>query len=148
MKRILVALDGSKVAEEVLSEAIVVGRATGAELILLRAVGLPIEMPAEAWAHPEEELSRMLLRGAEVDLGRFGEAVPKEIRWRKQAELGTPWQAICAAARKDDVDLIVIGSHGFGVLDRLLGTTAARVVNHADRNVLVVRPKALRQPQS
>jgi len=33
----------------------------------------------------------------------------------------------------------VIGSHGYGGLDRLLGTTAARVVNHADRNVLIVR---------
>jgi nucleotide-binding universal stress UspA family protein len=37
------------------------------------------------------------------------------------------------------VDLIVIGSHGYDALDRLLGTTAAKVVNHADRSVLVVR---------
>ena len=35
--------------------------------------------------------------------------------------------------------LIVIGSHGYGGIDHLLGTTAARVVNHADRPVLVVR---------
>ena len=38
-----------------------------------------------------------------------------------------------------DFDLIVIGSHGFGTIDRILGTTAAKVVNHAERNVLVVR---------
>jgi nucleotide-binding universal stress UspA family protein len=36
--------------------------------------------------------------------------------------------------------LIVIGSHGYGGLDRVLGTTAARVVNHALCSVLVVRP--------
>jgi nucleotide-binding universal stress UspA family protein len=35
--------------------------------------------------------------------------------------------------------LIVIGSHGFSGIDRLLGTTAGRVVNHADRSVIVVR---------
>jgi nucleotide-binding universal stress UspA family protein len=35
--------------------------------------------------------------------------------------------------------LILIGSHGYSGLDHLLGTTAARVVNHADRSVLVVR---------
>lgn len=34
---------------------------------------------------------------------------------------------------------IVIGSHGHGGIDRVLGTTAAKLVNHADRNVLVVR---------
>jgi nucleotide-binding universal stress UspA family protein len=28
---------------------------------------------------------------------------------------------------------------GFGKLDRLLGTTAAKVVNHTDKSVLVVR---------
>ena len=52
--------------------------------------------------------------------------------------------AICSAAREHDVDLIVIGSHGYGILDRLLGTTAAKVVNHADRSVLVVRSHELR----
>ncbi len=50
-----------------------------------------------------------------------------------------PWDGICRAAREHDADMIVIGSHGYGALDRLLGTTAAKVVNHADRNVLVVR---------
>ena len=42
-------------------------------------------------------------------------------------------------AREEDVDLIVLGSHGFDVLDRIVGTIAAKVVNHADRAVLVVR---------
>ena len=39
-------------------------------------------------------------------------------------------------------DLIVIGAHGYGRLDRLLGTTASKVVNHADRDILVVRSSA------
>ena len=51
----------------------------------------------------------------------------------------TAWDGICHAARELDVDLIVIGSHGYGAIDRVIGTTAAKVVNHADRNVLVVR---------
>ena len=48
-------------------------------------------------------------------------------------------QVICGAAPTTDAGLIVIGSHGFGSLDRVFGTTAARVVNHADRSTLVVR---------
>jgi len=48
---------------------------------------------------------------------------------------------ICRTARELDADLIVIGSHGYGGIDRVLATTAARVVNHADRSVLVARPR-------
>ena len=41
----------------------------------------------------------------------------------------------------DTADLVVIGSHGYGGLDRLLGTTAAKVANRAPCSVLVVRGK-------
>ena len=37
-----------------------------------------------------------------------------------------------------DVDLIVVGSHRYHGLDRVLGTVATKVVNHADRSVFVV----------
>jgi nucleotide-binding universal stress UspA family protein len=53
--------------------------------------------------------------------------------------VGAPWEAVCNAARTTAVDVIVIGSHGYSGLDRLLGTTAARIVNHAPCSVLVVR---------
>lgn len=45
------------------------------------------------------------------------------------------------AAAKYDVDLIVVGSHGYHGWDRVLGTTASRVANLADRDVLVVRER-------
>jgi nucleotide-binding universal stress UspA family protein len=48
---------------------------------------------------------------------------------------------VCKEAHQEDVDLIMVGSHGYSGVDRLLGTTAAKVVNHADRSVLVVRMK-------
>jgi nucleotide-binding universal stress UspA family protein len=53
-----------------------------------------------------------------------------------------PWKAILGVAERLDVDLIVIGSHGYGGLDRVLGTNAARVVNLGDRSVLVVHAGA------
>lgn len=56
-------------------------------------------------------------------------------------QLATPWDGICRAARSHDVELVVIGAHGYGTLDRLLGTTSAKVVNHIDRDTLVVRER-------
>jgi nucleotide-binding universal stress UspA family protein len=35
----------------------------------------------------------------------------------------------------------VIGCHGYSGLDRVIGTTAGKVVNHADRSVFVVRER-------
>jgi nucleotide-binding universal stress UspA family protein len=52
--------------------------------------------------------------------------------------IGEPWRLILEVADALNVSLIVIGSHGYQGLDRVLGTTAARVVNSAKRNVLVV----------
>ena len=40
-----------------------------------------------------------------------------------------------------DVDLIVMGSHRYHGVERVLGTVASRIVNHADRNVLVVHER-------
>jgi nucleotide-binding universal stress UspA family protein len=56
-----------------------------------------------------------------------------------QVELGTAWRAVCDTAKADAVDLVVIGSHSYGGLDRLLGTTAAKIVDHAPCSVYVVR---------
>jgi nucleotide-binding universal stress UspA family protein len=59
--------------------------------------------------------------------------------WSASSPHSPPRDDICRTARELDVDLIVIGPHGYRGLDRVLGTTAAKVVNHAARNVLVVR---------
>lgn len=52
---------------------------------------------------------------------------------------GTPANAILAAASEAKVDLIIVGSHKPGLQDYFLGSTAARVVRHADCSVLVSR---------
>jgi nucleotide-binding universal stress UspA family protein len=54
---------------------------------------------------------------------------------------GDPWRRILDVAQELDVDLIIAGSHRYRGLDRVLGTTAAKLVNHADRNVLIVHER-------
>jgi universal stress protein F len=65
--------------------------------------------------------------------------VPKDLFGSAEVAVGVPWQAVCETARKLEADLVVIGSHGYSGFDRVLGTTAAKVVNHAHCSVLVVR---------
>jgi universal stress protein F len=139
MKRILVALDASERAPSVLAAASALAAAMSAKLVVFRAVSIPPEMPLDILAMTETRLEDALLRNARADLERITQDLPPERIEQRAVVFGTAWDAICRAAREHSADLIIIGSHGYGGLDRLLGTTAAKVVNHADRNVLVVR---------
>ena len=139
MKRILVALDGSPRAPTVLAAALRLAELEDATLIVYRAIGVPTDMPRELLDVTDARLEDVLKRNAHTDLERLTADVPRKRIEKITTELATPWDGICTAARKDDVDLIVIGSHGYGGLDRILGTIAGKVANHADRNVLIVR---------
>jgi universal stress protein F len=136
---ILVAYDGSPRAGEVLRAAVHLAERLGGRLWLFRAVGLPAELPLEAYAVSPDRLGPVLLEKARGELERVAKDVRPELLAGFSAELGTAWDAICRAARALDASLVVIGAHGYGVVDRVLGTTAAKVVNHVDRSLLVVR---------
>jgi len=138
MKLLLVALDASQRAPKVLDTAIDLAKRTGAKLRLLRAVGLPPEIPMSPFGVTPEGFLQMLIDEGKQQVQKMSALVPKELLDGVDTR-GTPWASICEAAKECNADLIVIGSHGYGGLDRLLGTTAAKVVNHAECSVLVAR---------
>jgi nucleotide-binding universal stress UspA family protein len=139
MKRILVALDGSPRAETVLAAAARLAELSHGKLVLFRAIGVPADLPREILNLMDRSLEDVLIGNAHAELERFAASLPRDRVERIVTPFATAWDGICRTARELDVDLIVIGSHGYGGIDRVLGTTAAKVVNHAERNVLVVR---------
>jgi nucleotide-binding universal stress UspA family protein len=139
MKRILVGLDGSPRAPGVLATALTIARAQGAKVFLLRSVGLPPDVPRDFWKTTDEPLLDVLRRHAKAYLDEQTAGVPAELLAGAEVVVGVPWQAVCDKAKREEVDLIVIGSHGYSGFDRVLGTTAAKVVNHAPCSVVVVR---------
>jgi nucleotide-binding universal stress UspA family protein len=53
---------------------------------------------------------------------------------------GDPASSIIASAQEQTADLVILGSHGEGGIDRwLLGSVSERVARHAPCSVLVVR---------
>jgi nucleotide-binding universal stress UspA family protein len=139
MKRILVALDASDRAGPVLAAAVRLAELATAKLVLFRAINVPSELPRELLAVTDLRLEDILKRNAHEALERTASTLPVGMVEAISTDIATPWDGICRAGRTHDADLIVIGSHGFGGIDHLLGTTAAKVVNHADRNVMVIR---------
>jgi nucleotide-binding universal stress UspA family protein len=136
---ILVALDGSPRAALVLARAIALASAQGERVVLFRSIGLPADIPQDLWRSTDETIFDILDKRAKAYLDECEAQVPAGIRGGKEVVIGAPWQSICETASGLHCDLIVIGSHGYSGIDRLLGTTAAKVVNHAPCSVLVVR---------
>jgi nucleotide-binding universal stress UspA family protein len=142
MKTYLVALDNSVRAPHVLAAAGELAASTGAKLVLFRAIGLPHDLPADTFAMSPDDVIEALRQRAANELQELARAVPMSVPHTTRLEVGVAWQAIGAVAREVGAQLIIIGSHGFSGVDRLLGTTASRVVNHADRSVMVVRSQS------
>ena len=139
MKRILVALDRSERSKLVLAAATRLAQISDAKLVLFRAITVPSDLPREAFGTTAPNLEDVLKRHTFEDLQRLASTVPAGLVEEIAMEFATAWDGICRAARARDADVIVIGSHGFSGIDHVIGTTAAKVVNHADRNVFVVR---------
>lgn len=138
---ILVALDTSARAPYVLAEGVDLAQKLGGRLLLVRAVGIPHEIPIELLTQSPNQVPEILEQLARRDLEERARAIPDGVAAKMMVHVGVPWEVICRAANEENADLIVIGSHGYSGIDKLLGTTAARVVNHTNRSVLVVRNK-------
>jgi nucleotide-binding universal stress UspA family protein len=139
--KIIVGIDGSPRQPQIVAAAAEFGVRFGAQLILVRVIGVPPEIPSEAWQCEGMDLQRYLEKKARQELDNAVKLLPEALRRtvRTECPVATPWQGLCNLAEECDANLIVIGTHGYGGIDRMLGTTAARVVNHAPCSVFVVR---------
>ena len=107
MKRILVCLDGSQRAPQVLATAVDLARHTGAKVRLFRAVGLPPELPSNLYSVSPNELPNILLEDAKKELTELSRDVPSDVIDGIYTHIGSPWDAICTAAQTHDADLVV-----------------------------------------
>lgn len=145
IRKILTALDESPRAPLVFETATSLARQLNAEVVLLRVLTVPPDLPPAAHTHPNH-LEEKLEQQTTEALRRLGDAAPN-VRFATPVVVeGDPWRQILAVATALDVDLVVLGSHGYHGLDRVLGTVAAKVVNHADRDVLVVHARRAPPP--
>lgn len=138
-KTIVVGLDGSERQPGVVRQAVELADRMGGRLVLCRAMQIPLSIPAVAWSLAGDDFENFLVGHGREALKRVEEEIPEALRGGIESGMGQPGDFICKVAEERRADLIVIGSHGYDRVDRLLGTTAAKVVNRARCTVLVVR---------
>ena len=141
--KILAPTDFSEPSALALETALEVA-APGASILLCHVVDdLPLTYGYVGIATPTPELRSRMTREAEKELEGFG---PKDVRADvtvvRRVIHGTPFLEIVRLAREEEIDLIVMGTHGrTGLQQILIGSVAEKVVRKAPCPVLVVRAK-------
>ncbi len=142
LKRILVATDFSQHSQVALKYAVAFAEAFQAEIILCHVLEKPDFLSAlppvfEGYFPPNiTELHEKHARSeCEAILTKYGIANARLV-----LPHGNPATETVAAAKAEDVDLIIVGTHGRSALTHLLlGSVAEKIVRSAGCPVLTVR---------
>lgn len=156
---ILVTLDGSEIAEQVLPHVEAIAEKFGSEVTLLRVtpplslavtppIALPMAPPADLYTTEQmlEALEEEQRYAAEY-LRSVGERLRGRVKQVKEEVVqGQPADVIVERASALGIDLIAMTTHGRSGLQRLvLGSVADEVVRRAPCAVLLVRAREARE---
>ena len=145
-QRILVATDGSSLSKKAVASAIALAALTGAELVALKVIPrYPQSYFEGGLALQAAEVSRVEKQWADdaqavVDAVQKA-ALAKGVKAKAMAvKSDLISEAVIAAAKKHECDLIVMASHGRrGIKRLLLGSETQQVLTHSHVPVLVLR---------
>jgi nucleotide-binding universal stress UspA family protein len=146
LRRILVPLDGSELAERALPLATHLAERAGAELVLLQSI-FWAEMIIGEYPYgygplvEQEELLEEAEAGARDYLGEVQRRLAEQgLQARVAIRYDPAADAILSAAGDEQADLIVMSTHGRGGLGRwVLGSVADRVLSGGTVPILLVR---------
>jgi nucleotide-binding universal stress UspA family protein len=143
IRRILVPFDFSEHSEKAFTWALAMAERWRARLLLLHVVPQPSYPSMVMGTFNVAEFEASLRADAEARAKEFvGKSQRRTVQVDTQVVTGEPFGDICRIAEQEQVDLIIMGSHGrTGLGHVLLGSVAERVVRHAPCPVLVVGKK-------
>jgi nucleotide-binding universal stress UspA family protein len=147
ISKILVPIDGSKVAQKAAKYAIELAKQTDASLTLLSVidkrfiVGTSVSASASP-THLKESVEDYLKQSAQSSTDEIAKVCKRNrIQFKAVIRTGHPVEEIVYEARKSRTDLIVMGSHGKSALKAaVLGSVTYGVI-HKDTKIpiLIVR---------
>ena len=138
-EHILLPLDGSSLAERVLPHAVALSGAFNSQLTLLRVINKGSEKGENAIVNPmawqmRKSEAEAYLHSVKERLADVG--IDSEIKIIE----GNPAQQICSFAQNEEVDLIILSSHGrSGVSAWNINSTVQKVLLRAYMPVMIIR---------
>lgn len=137
--KLIVACDGSEPSLRALHRAVTLARAAGAALELISVVEEPPVSPFVQWAGLDADYVRGLLQDNAERARDAALAITREAGVQAEFRIvrGRPADELLTAAR--GADLLVLGTHGYRGMDRiLLGSVAETLLRRAEVPLLVV----------
>lgn len=132
--KFIVGHDGSTPARRALERTAEVAR-EGDEVVVVHAAAPMLEDPERGVVPPPERDEPKRLIAEAHDVLRRAGITPAAI-----VEEGDPGVVLADAAREVGADVVVVGRHGRGAVERVvLGSVSAAIVNDAPCDVLIVR---------
>jgi nucleotide-binding universal stress UspA family protein len=151
--RVLIALDGSRLAEEVVERAVDLGRPLDADYSLVRVVN-PLGLTGDLSAVFAPSTAKALTAQHEAEAQSY---LTETAWWLRDRGLRVettvllsehPAEAILAEAARARADFLALATHGRSGLQRLLlGSVAERVLSGATVPLLLCRPRTDRRAQ-
>jgi nucleotide-binding universal stress UspA family protein len=142
LHRILVPTDFSKPSQSALKYAAAFAEKFASEIYLLHVVqDLSLFLPdavsgAPPYLPPADQMITVVRESLDKLAGEQFRGVSVKCLVRE----GAPFYEILTCARENDVDLIIMGTHGRGIIAHMLmGSVAEKVVRKAPCPVLTVR---------
>jgi nucleotide-binding universal stress UspA family protein len=141
-KRILIPLDGSSRAERAIPLAARLASASHSSIVLLRVIGVPMEYGA--YTDPPPFIIRHVLEEDRIWTNEYLNRVAASpylagIATQTQAIPGIPSRTIPAVVSSQQIDLVVMCSHGdIGFKRWMVGSVAEEVIHHSPVPVLVL----------
>ncbi len=139
-QHILLAIDYSEHGDWVARKAKALAEKNQAKLSIIHVLdNIPMPDTNYGTVIPlDVDSSYDLLEAEKIRLVQIGERLGVD-RSRLRLIWGVPKQEIVRIAEQEQVDLIVVGSHGRHGLALLLGSTANAVLHYANCDVMAVR---------
>ncbi len=146
-QKILVCLDGSKLAEQIMPYVTEQAAQFGSSLVLLQVVSLsaiptPTGIESVPMAVPDT-----LLKDAEMAAMSYlselaGPLRDKGLKVQCVTMIGHPAETIVSYADENKIDLVALATHGRSGLKRMVfGSVADFVVRKSGRPILLIKPR-------
>lgn len=140
-RKVLIAVDNEPVAAHAADVGVELACSLAADVALIHVIDAVPAYGADTGISPSELAAKAEQEGKTLMAG-FRERLPLQPSALEFVVSGSPSDEIVKAAKEWPADLIVIGSHGRGGVQRaLLGSVAEGVMRHAPCPVLAIRAK-------
>lgn len=140
-KRILVPTDASEYSRRALKMALELARTVQAEVVLLHVSYTPQAYWGYTISYGITVTQEQLDQNGELALDATLTGIDSEqVVIHKRVESGHPVTIILEQIKKENIDLVIMGSHGYGAIaGSVLGSVSQRVLQRVSCPVLIIK---------